>query len=590
MQWRAWRLMGLVASAAIVAWATWQWQPTKVQAEYRSTPQSPTDETSDGQELFHRSWLPDDPRSPNGDGLGPMFNETSCAACHNQGGPGGGGPTSKNVELLTAFFVQPPTPVLPPGVRGNPNPTQKKAINPASQRKLILQTLKVIHPDFEKSSSVVIHRFGTSGKHNQWRTNLLSQSQSFQNVNVSFQNSVPQPFGGSFSPDQNSAARFAGVAASLTDDPLPSAEPPRTEPVPDPSFPSPAQVAQSVFPAVSALGTSSTGIPLVDELVGEMRRLQNETRQDLSKSIHRGQVVLLSSQRNTSALFGAGVIDTIPDEVIEAAAKIQYEDFPRVSGRVHRLPDNKIGRFGWKAQKASLRDFTLAACANELGLDVPEHAQPQVPYEPHQKSKGQDMTANEAAALVSYVRSLPAPIQEMPKDKEAAKIIKQGQELFTSVGCAVCHKQDLGEAKGIYSDLLLHDMGSQLQASGSYGIPLVPEEFDPTADEPEAQTDRGTTGEADPNTTTQTTGRPQPSKLKAATSGEWRTPPLWGLRDSAPYMHDGRAATLEQAIALHGGEGSDAAVRFFMMPAKKRQQMISFLKTLRAPDQHATAN
>ena len=43
---------------------------------------------------------------------------------------------------------------------------------------------------------------------------------------------------------------------------------------------------------------------------------------------------------------------------------------------------------------------------------------------------------------------------------------------------------------------------------------------------------------------------------------EWRTPPLWGLRDSAPYLHDGRAATLEEAIELHGGEASDLAARF----------------------------
>jgi CxxC motif-containing protein (DUF1111 family) len=75
----------------------------------------------------------------------------------------------------------------------------------------------------------------------------------------------------------------------------------------------------------------------------------------------------------------------------------------------------------------------------------------------------------------------------------------------------------------------------------------------------------------------------------AASAGEWRTPPLWGIRDSAPYLHDGRAATLEQAIALHGGEGSDAAIRYFMLPNNKLQRMIGFLKTLRAPEQHTAA-
>ena len=73
--------------------------------------------------------------------------------------------------------------------------------------------------------------------------------------------------------------------------------------------------------------------------------------------------------------------------------------------------------------------------------------------------------------------------------------------------------------------------------------------------------------------------------LKYSVCGRYVKP---GLRDSAPYLHDGRASTMEQAIALHGGEGSDAAVRFFMLPSKKRQRLIAFLKTLRAPEQHAT--
>ena len=47
--------------------------------------------------------------------------------------------------------------------------------------------------------------------------------------------------------------------------------------------------------------------------------------------------------------------------------------------------------------------------------------------------------------------------------------------------------------------------------------------------------------------------------LGAAKRGEWRTPPLWGFRDSAPYLHDGRAQDLAQAVALHGGQGAISA-------------------------------
>ena len=64
---------------------------------------------------------------------------------------------------------------------------------------------------------------------------------------------------------------------------------------------------------------------------------------------------------------------------------------------------------------------------------------------------------------------------------------------------------------------------------------------------------------------------------------EWRTPPLWGVADSAPYMHDGRAATLEEAINLHGGQGRPSAARFVKLAVSEQAQLISFLKTLRAP-------
>src|SRR5262245_19515039 len=59
-----------------------------------------------GRELFLREWIANDPRSHGGDGLGPVFNDTSCVACHNQGGAGGGGPASKNVDVISAVPIE----------------------------------------------------------------------------------------------------------------------------------------------------------------------------------------------------------------------------------------------------------------------------------------------------------------------------------------------------------------------------------------------------------------------------------------------------------------------------------------------------
>ena len=64
---------------------------------------------------------------------------------------------------------------------------------------------------------------------------------------------------------------------------------------------------------------------------------------------------------------------------------------------------------------------------------------------------------------------------------------------------------------------------------------------------------------------------------------EWRTPPLWGVADSAPYLHDGRAATLDAAIRWHGGEATQAATNYRSLAADDRKKVIAFLKSLRAP-------
>ena len=95
-----------------------------------------------------------------------------------------------------------------------------------------------------------------------------------------------------------------------------------------------------------------------------------------------GQFFVTRSQRNPTSLFGAGLIDSIAESDIEAAAKVKYPGFPQIAGRVSRLKDKRIGRFGWKSQTASLSDFVLTACAVELGLEVPAHHQAGSPQQP----------------------------------------------------------------------------------------------------------------------------------------------------------------------------------------------------------------
>jgi CxxC motif-containing protein (DUF1111 family) len=160
-----------------------------------------------------------------------------------------------------------------------------------------------------------------------------------------------------------------------------------------------------------------------------------------------------------------------------------------------------------------------------------------------------------------------------PTHPKQAEYTRSGKALFATVGCATCHTPKLGDVEGIYSDLLLHDLGPGLTDAGSsYGI------FQPNP-QPTPQKD------PKPDQIVKTVAKK--SQAVVAEAQEWRTPPLWGVRDSGPDLHDGRATTLEQAIALHGGEAEESTKKFNALSLQERQKLLAFLKTLVAPEQLA---
>jgi CxxC motif-containing protein (DUF1111 family) len=152
--------------------------------------------------------------------------------------------------------------------------------------------------------------------------------------------------------------------------------------------------------------------------------------------------------------------------------------------------------------------------------------------------------------MTAFVAALPRPVQQLPAAPSARPQVEEGQRIFSRIGCAACHTPNLGSVEGLYSDLLLHRMGRDLESSTAYYPP--PED-------------------------------PKTSPSERLLADEWRTPPLWGVADSAPYLHDGRAATLEEAIRLHGGQAAEAARRFTELGLGDQDRLIAFLKSLRAP-------
>ncbi len=437
-----------------------------------------------GKELFTHEWKAGDPLSHAGDGLGPVYNAQSCAACHKLGGIGGAGSNETNVSLVTAFVGKEMPNVVTSGLSlSNSRPStldnvRKKVVAGEQGREVEIPSqdeLAKIHPALRTQSSFPFHRFGVGPEFAKWK--------------------------------------------------------------------------ESIFPK--------------DESETERSDRQPSNRR-FSKRVGSSRVTLIESKRNTPLLFGVGLIDSIPDKVLDevateqgkaagSASKFEFGVLS-VKGRVAHLKDGRVGRFGWKASVASLREFTLQASSSELGLEVPGFARATPPWKSDYKAPGIDLTSEQIDTLTHFVASLPRPVVRPADSPEQASAIERGRQLFASAGCAVCHRPKLGDVDGIYSDLLLHNMGSRLSDAGSY-----------------------TVLESEPDS------KDKSKQARPANELEWRTPPLWGLRDSAPYLHDGRAKTIADAVELHEGEGRAAAQAYKALSGKEREQVDLFLKTLAAP-------
>lgn len=303
------------------------------------------------------------------------------------------------------------------------------------------------------------------------------------------------------------------------------------------------------------------------------------------------------AQRNTPALFGAGLIDGIKPETIQQVALQQKQQFPLVAGRA---TDRGAGRFGWRGHVSSLDQFVRTACAAELGLRVEArngrtvHDQPAWPVDGRVRDRDSnppaDMTENQVESLVSFVRSLPAPRQVLPDDPELRRDVESGQQTFNRIGCAVCHMPELAGVSGLYSDLLVHDVGLQLADRVAAPLP-PPRVFRQIRGGPSGGSGSGGGGGGGGYSGSSTPIRPSlnlvvipPSlnELTAATQ-EFRTPPLWGVADSAPYLHDGRAETLDDAVRGHAGQAHAAAAEYAALSDDDRQSLLAFLGTLKAP-------
>ncbi|MFQ3231976.1 di-heme oxidoredictase family protein [Reinekea sp.] len=267
----------------------------------------------------------------------------------------------------------------------------------------------------------------------------------------------------------------------------------------------------------------------------------------LAEGIHLGP-------RLSPQLTGIGLLDLVTEHDILSREDEFDLNGDGISGRAHWHEvdgERVLGRFGWKAMQPSLRHQSAGAMQQDMGLttnlnpDEPCTLQQTICSQ--QPSGGSPEVSDNSLDAINDFLSLLAVPERRIEDQET---FDQGAKLFDELGCADCHYPTLTTGQSdkypllsnqliyAYTDLLLHDLGSDLS-------------------------DQVKEGHAEPS--------------------EWRTPPLWslGLVEASPharFLHDGRAKTIEQAVIWHGGEALESRRAFEVLDENSKQNLLIFLR------------
>lgn len=267
---------------------------------------------------------------------------------------------------------------------------------------------------------------------------------------------------------------------------------------------------------------------------------------------------IMFSPRVAPVVFGLGLLEAVPKVTILANADPDDKDGDGISGRPNYVWDvvsNKkaIGRFGWKANVATLQEQDAGAALGDIGITTslfPDENCTKAQDECGKAINGgqPEMSDMQLEKMTFYVSTLAVPARRNIEDP----IVQAGARLFERAQCASCHTPQMRTGEHDiaalsyqniqpFSDMLLHDMGEGLADN-----------------------------------------RPD----YEATGTEWRTPPLWGIglvktvNKHTNFLHDGRARNLEEAILWHGGEAESSKDAFKAMRKDERAALITFLKSL----------
>jgi CxxC motif-containing protein (DUF1111 family) len=291
------------------------------------------------------------------------------------------------------------------------------------------------------------------------------------------------------------------------------------------------------------------------------------TDSDIVEHITTGETV--KTFRVTTSTLGDGFVECLANSTLQNNVNAQPAAQRGTLTVVPVTEANnalRFGRFGWKAQHASLVSFAGDAYLNEMGITNPFDGSGGTTENPCSTAEGvknctgapfdpvadPEDDGDDVLAFADFMAATRAPGRQNPIPAAATR----GSALFTSVGCAVCHTRTFTTAAP-----------GTLINGGAFTVPaaLGNKIIHPFSDF--ALHNIGT-GDG----IVQNAGQSSANKM--------RTAPLWGIRARNRLMHEGLNITIFDSIQLHAGQATASRNNFNFLTAAQRSDLIAFVLSL----------
>ena len=394
----------------------------------------------------------------------------------------------------------------------------------------------------------------------------------------------------------------------------------------DPNDPSPRKVRFEEPPGGSVIQQRAIDPAIQDRVLPEfdvraLRMSNTVLGNGFIEVLTDDQITSLRNEQRKWHMEGFAVVVPVP----VAATKIG-------ENMIKATFQERVGRFGWKCQEASLLNFSAGAYVVEMGITNPLNPTESMPNgrdvsmfdkvpdpEDHfigdeDPTKTEHLFGFDVESFTRFMRSTKA----FPRDPDLVNTPDAiaGEALFRNnklLGCAICHQPDyttppagspiltLDKKRGSdmetvpaalgdkvfhpYSDFMLHDVGTgdgiaqtqhaNLPAKDQSTVEKISEKT-----RTEYRLGRVDSSAEKDNRRMLKPTDPPVNDLDQRTSNKMRTAPLWGLRSRPQLMHDGMSLTVEDAILRHAGQAEGVRLKYEALSSDQKRQLDVFLKSL----------